>query len=140
MTYFSGLKQITDPAVSSIAPGLAGTFTNKAITDVNGNLLLLNPAPGQIGMLGLKSIEGPPFLQFDTNLMKRIRITETKEFELRVDIANILNHPNFGDPNTNINSPTFGRITTMAGQNAAAVLQGPSVGNRRFTLGARLNF
>ncbi len=105
-----------------------------------GRLLLTNPAPGQIGSLGLKWIEGPPFLQFDMNLIKRIRVTETKEFEVRIDAANVLNHPNFGDPETNINSPNFGRITALEGQNTTAVIQGPAVGNRRFTVGARLNF
>src|SRR5439155_11017090 len=50
--------------------------------------------------------------------------------------ADILNHPNFGDPETNINSPNFGRITTLAGQNTTAVIQGPAVGDRRFTVGA----
>jgi hypothetical protein len=108
--------------------------------DGQGRVLLANPAPGQAGSLGLKWIEGPPFLQFDMNLIKRVKVTETKEFELRVDAANILNHPNFGDPDLNLNSPTFGRITTLAGQNSTAIIQGPAAGNRRFTIGARLNF
>ena len=138
VTYFPGLQQITDPSVASVGGGLAGAFSNKAIRGAQGRLLLTNPAPGQIGSLGLKWIEGPPFLQFDMNLIKRIRVTETKEFEVRIDAANILNHPNFGDPETN--SPNFGRITTLAGQNTTAVIQGPAVGNRRFTVGARLNF
>ena len=134
VTYFPGLQQITDPSVALVGGGLAGAFSNKAIRDAQGRLLLTNPAPGQIGSLGLEWIEGPPFLQFDMNLIKRIRVTETKEFEVRIDAANILNHPNFGDPETN--SPNFGRITTLAGQNTTAVIQGPAVGDRRFTVGA----
>jgi len=63
----------------------------------------------------------------DMNLIKHIRITETKDFEVRVDSVNVLNHPNFGNPVTNINSTSFGRITT-------------ATGNRRFIINARLNF
>jgi hypothetical protein len=43
-----GAQQITDPSVAAVisANGLNGNFTNKAITDAKGNLLLVNPAPG----------------------------------------------------------------------------------------------
>jgi hypothetical protein len=40
----------------------------------------------------------------------------------------VLNHPNWGNPNVNINSTQFGRITL------------PNSGNRQFTFGARLDF
>jgi hypothetical protein len=30
---------------------------------------------------------------------------------VRADIFNLLNHVNFSNPDSNINSPTFGRIT-----------------------------
>ena len=63
------------------------------------------------------------------NLLKRVRINETQELQLRIDAVNLLNHPNFGDPNLNINTPNndFGRITT-------------ATGSRAFSFQARLNF
>src|SRR5207253_3800965 len=54
-------------------------------------------------------------LGLDMNLIKRVKITETKEFEFRLDALSVLNHPNFGNPNLNINAATFGRITTATG-------------------------
>src|SRR5215471_15176099 len=130
VTYFPGFQQITDPGVGSVSAlnGLSGSFSNKAITDANGNLILVNPHAGQIGTLGLTSIEGPSFAQLDMNLIKRVRITETKEFEFRVDAVNVLNHPNFDDPNLNIDNTSFGRITSSTPP------------NRRFVINARLNF
>jgi hypothetical protein len=132
VTYFPGLLQTNDPAGSGVSAlnGLSGSFSNKAITDSEGRLLLLNPAPGQVGNLGLRWIEGPALLGLDVNLIKRVRITESKEFELRVDSLNVLNTPQFGNPTTanmSINSTGFGRITT-------------ATGNRRFVINARLNF
>jgi len=141
VTYFPGLLQTTDPSVAGVTSlnGLNTQFSNKAITDSQGRLLLVNPAPGQVGSLGLRWIEGPAHLGFDANLIKRVRIAESKEFEIRVDVVNVLNHPNFGynsnrdtqnNPfllNLNINSADFGRFTDAQG-------------SRRFTLGARLNF
>jgi hypothetical protein len=132
VNYFPGIRQIADPAVAGVtsANGLNGQFSNKAITDSQGNLLLVNPGPGQLGSLGLRWIEGPRVLGFDVNLIKQVRVAETKDFELRVDVVNVLNTPQFDPPtfaNLSINSTSFGRITTAKG-------------NRRFTIGARLNF
>jgi hypothetical protein len=127
--YFPGIQQITDPTGNSVSSlnGLRGSFSNKAITDSQGQLLLVNPAPGTLGSLGLKWIEGPPVLGLDVDLIKRVRIAETKELEFRVDAVNVLNHPNFDNPTVNINSLDFGRITT-------------ATGNRRFVMNLRLNF
>ena len=72
-------------------------------------------------------IEGPSRLGLDVNLSKRVTITERANFELRADVLNILNTPQWGNPNMSINSTSFGRITSASG-------------NRTFTLNARLNF
>ena len=141
VTLFPGLQQINDPSIAGVTSlnGLNGGFSNKAITDSQGRLLLVNPAPGQVGNMGLRWIEGPPNLGLDANLIKRVRISESKEFEFSVVASNVLNHPNFGysgdrltqgNPtriDLNINSTSFGRITS-------------ATGSRRFTIGGRLNF
>src|SRR5581483_5830875 len=113
VTYFAGLQQVVDPGVAGVTTqqGLNSQFSNRAITDAGGKLLLVNPSPGTLGTLGQMWIEGPRNIRLDANLDKRIRITETKDFELRLDAINVLNHPNFDNPITlDINDPNFGRI------------------------------
>jgi len=138
VTFLPGIQQIADPAVTNVsaANALQGSFSNKAITDATGNLLLVNPGPGQIGNMGLHYIQGPGSVLFNVDLIKRVRITESKEFEFRVDAVNVLNRPNFATPTANtatalgtadINSPTFGRILS-------------STGERSFVINGRLNF
>jgi hypothetical protein len=132
VVYFDGLGQIPDPAINGVTTlqSLQGQFSNKAITDSSGRILLQNPQPGQLGTMGLKWIQGPGNLSLDMNLTKRVKLTETKEFELRIDASNVLNHPNFGAPvaaNLSINSTSFGRITTATGA-------------RSFVINSRLNF
>jgi hypothetical protein len=129
VVYFDELRQVPDPARASVTTlqSTQGSFTNMAIADSEGRLLLVNPDAGQIGNMGLKWIEGPSRLSLDMNLIKRVRITEKKEFELRIDAVNVLNHPNFGNPNLSINSLNFGRITS-------------ATGNRRFVANLRVNF
>jgi len=129
VVYFDGLGQITDPGRTNVTAlqSTQGSFNNRAITDSQGRLLLVNPEPGTLGNLGLRSIEGPAAVGLNMNFLKRVRINETKEFEIRVDAINALNHPNFGAPNLNINSTSFGRITS-------------ATGSRTFTINARMNF
>jgi hypothetical protein len=132
VAYFNDFGQIEDPAASNVttAQSLRSQFTNKAITDSQGRILLTNPQPGQLGTLGLKWIQGPGNIGLDMNLTKRVKISETKDFELRVDAVNILNHPNFSAPpaaNLSINSTSFGRITA-------------ATGSRSFVMNTRLNF
>jgi len=132
VVYFDGLGQVADPAVNNVTTlqSLQGQFSNKAITDSSGKLLLVNPQPGQLGTMGLKWIQGPGTINLDMNLKKRVKLGESKEFELSVDATNVLNHPNFGAPvaaNLSINSASFGRITTATGA-------------RSFVVNTRVNF
>lgn len=132
VTLFPGIQQIADPSNAGVTSlnALSGSLSNFAIADSQGRILLTNPTPGQVGTLGLRWVEGPTRIGFDANLIKRVRINETKEFEFRVDAINILNRPNFDVPtaaNLSINSNSFGRILT-------------ATGSRRFLINARVNF
>ena len=119
VTLFPGIQQSADPSRAGVSSlnGLQGSFSNKAISDSQGRLLLVNPAPGQVGSLGLAWVEGPPIIGFDANLIKRVRISETKEFEFRMDAINVLNHPNFAPPtatNLSINSTSSAASRPLA--------------------------
>ena len=128
-TYFTGLTQSADPGRAGVTTvnTLVTAYNRLAIFDAQGNPVLVNPAPGQVGSLGIRTIDGPARFQFDMNLSKRIRISENRDLEFRADVVNILNHPVFGNPNLNINSANFGQIDSADP-------------GRRFTLGARVNF
>jgi hypothetical protein len=127
--YFDGFTQIQDPGSASISTlnNLSTAYNNRAIDDPNGNVVLVNPQPGQVGTLGYSSVKGPATLGLDMNLIKRFAISEGREFQFRVDAINVLNRPNFGTPNTSINSNTFGQITSAGGA-------------RSFVVTTRINF
>jgi hypothetical protein len=122
-------KQVKDPACASVAPGLVQWCTLNALADVNGNIVLRNAAPGQLGTLGLRPIEGFGSRSFDANVQKTIRIRESKTVTFRLDANNVLNHPNPGvlspliNPvNLNINSGTFGEINSKNGSRTLQAL------------------
>jgi len=131
--YFGGLKTVAAPtgALYGADPDRLASFsTNLNVVDSSGKILLTNPQPGKVGTLGQRWIEGPASTQIDLSLAKRILVRENVAFILRADAVNALNLTNWGDPNVNINSPDFGRITGLAGDATA----------RRFTFTARVEF
>ena len=75
----------------------------------------------------LPGFTGPSSLNWDAALTKKVRIGESKTFSVRADLINVLNKPIWGNPNMNINSTQFGRITT-------------ATGNRSVTFNARIDF
>jgi hypothetical protein len=129
VSYFSGFTQITDPYVASIttAQGLQARNTWRAIADSTGKAILVNPTPGLLGTLAPAYIEGPGSVRFDINILKRVRIREQSNFEFRATLVDAFNTPQWGNPNTDINSTNFGRITGAGG-------------NRIIVLEARINF
>ena len=79
-------------------------------------VIFQNPEAGTTGTLGLGSIFGPRYWNFDFSALKRTRLTENVNLEFRAEIFNLFNTVNFDNPVTNINSANFGRITSIAGR------------------------
>jgi len=77
--------------------------------------------------LTLSGLEGPGRLGFDLALEKKIRFAERKTFTIRADAVNVLNRPIWNNPNTDINSASFGRITGAGG-------------TRTITINSRIDF
>ena len=82
--------------------------------------VLQHSLPGTQGTQGARMLRLPGRWFFDANISKTFRLSETKSLQFRVDANNILNHPNPGEPNFNVNSADFGRITANKVSNAAS--------------------
>ena len=108
-------QRVPDPACASVASTLTSFCTLTALADANGTIVLRNAAPGQLGTLGLRPIEGSGSWDFDANIQKSMKIGESKNLTFRMDAQNLFNHPTPGAPNMNINSGTFGEINSKTG-------------------------
>jgi hypothetical protein len=73
------------------------------------------PAPGTLGDLRNNSIEGPGFWTVDLAISRLVAPLPSHTLELRVEVFNLFNNFNWGNPTTNLNAGTFGRITTPGG-------------------------
>jgi hypothetical protein len=59
-------------------------------------------APENIGTVGRNALRGPGFFQWDFSAMKNFQIKESVKLQFRTDVFNILNHPNFANPDAGI--------------------------------------
>jgi hypothetical protein len=73
------------------------------------------PADFTFGNLGRNTYIGPAFFAADFGGYKNFRLTERFGLQFRAEIFNITNHVNFSNPNSDLNSSTFGQISQLAG-------------------------
>jgi hypothetical protein len=73
------------------------------------------PAAGTLGDHPNASIQGPGFWTVDLAVTRNISFGAQQGLELRVEVFNLFNNFNWGNPNSNLDAGTFGRITTQTG-------------------------
>ncbi len=69
-------------------------------------------AIGTFGNSGKNILRGPGFFDTDLALLKNTKITERFNVQFRAEFFNAFNNVNFNNPNTNLSSSSFGRITS----------------------------
>ena len=76
---------------------------------------------GTYGNIGRNSFRGIPAYQVDAQVSRIFPLYERLNLTLRLEAFNLLNHPNFSNPDAKLTSSTFGQIS---GSSAARVFQG----------------
>jgi hypothetical protein len=81
------------------------------------------PDPGTFGNMERNSLRGPGYHRTDASIFKSVRFAGTKDLQFRVEVVNLFNNVNLGNPDTEIGSPgsdrpNAGRISSTAYFNA----------------------
>ena len=63
----------------------------------------------------LAGVRGDGQTDWNLSLIKHFKVKERVNLELRFEGYDIMNHPNFSDPNTTVTSSAFGTVTSQAG-------------------------
>jgi hypothetical protein len=63
----------------------------------------------------LAGVRGDGQTVWNASLFKRIPLSERFKLEFRAECYDVMNHPNFSDPNTTVTSSAFGTVTGQAG-------------------------
>jgi len=83
--------------------GVAEYFNTKAFTEA---------ADQTFGTSSRGLLYGPSRVDVDFSLFKEFPVAEYGKFQFRSEFFNLFNHPNFGNPDTGLNSGTYGRLTS----------------------------
>ena len=100
-----GNLQYTDPRKANLT---ANPKTNPYFN----NALFSKEVVGYLGDSSHFFFHGPGINNWDIALSKSLRVTESKSFQLRMEVFNAFNHAQFGLPQGSINSASFGFSTT----------------------------
>jgi hypothetical protein len=104
--------------VSQMRPNVSGDTTGSsgaAMLDnyFNKAAFSIPLATAPFGNLGRNSLRSPGLEQWDLSVSKNFRITERISAQFRSEFFNILNHTNFGLPDTTFTNASFGTIRTV---------------------------
>jgi carboxypeptidase family protein len=91
---------------------LADPYGDKSITKYLNPAAFDLPALGTFGNVGRASVRGPASWQFDAALSRTFRLREAQQLEFRAEAFNVTNSFHMNDPITNLNSNTFGQVTS----------------------------
>jgi len=75
--------------------------------------------PVRQGTLPRNALRGFGATQWDFAVHREFPIHESLKLQFRAEMFNVLNHPNFGPPDGNLDDLTFGRSTQMLGESLA---------------------
>ena len=115
--YFTGLTQVQDPTAKNLPSNLQSQNSLFAIQGSGGNILLENPPPGSLGSLSPTNFRGLGSFTLNLQLSKPVVLNRERNIVMifRADATNLLNKPIWGTPNLNIDSTSFGQITSASG-------------------------
>ncbi|MET0646574.1 MAG: TonB-dependent receptor [Pyrinomonadaceae bacterium] len=99
-----GLIFLDDPTVAG------GRRVNREVFNI--------PGPGRT--LGRNGLRGFRMWQLDAALRRSFRLTERAALQLRAEVFNVFNHPNFGNPVGDLQSGLFGQSIQMLGPSLGA--------------------
>jgi len=126
--YAAPIFGITDTLVNGTSSPASGTVT----TALNGDATKLHPVPnlnspapqanmpvsepllGNDGTSGRNHLRLAGLTDFDVAFSKLFKFTESKRFQLRWEMFNVLNHPNLSGYNNNFASGAFNTYNTTA--------------------------
>jgi hypothetical protein len=91
---------------------------------------------GTFGNTGRNSVRGPGQFNIDMSLIKNNKFGPVSS-EVRLEVFNILNHPQFANPNGILGNPAFGTISAMLASPSCALC---GTTERQMQLAVKLKF
>ena len=124
LTAKSGLPLSINPATNNtggfgfnqrpnLVPGVSPVPQDQSITHWINPAAFAQPSAFAFGDAPrfLSNLRAPRYFNWDMGIQKWWNMTESMRFQLRFEMFNALNHPDFFEPDTNLGDSNFGTIT-----------------------------
>ena len=99
-------------------PGVPLYPSSKTHTEWFNTAAFTAPESYTFGNSAYDMLWGPHYRNWDMNLEKNLAITERYRLQLRGEVFNIANHPNFSVPSASFTTPTsFGVVSSVVNEN-----------------------
>jgi hypothetical protein len=112
---YTDVNRGSNGSLRAEATGLPVTVPHPSIAEWFNTAAFTVPAPGQFGDVGRNTIRGPGQILGNLSLNKTFTFSDGRSIDIRAQSTNFLNVVQLRGVDTNVNSPTFGKITS-AGQ------------------------
>jgi hypothetical protein len=112
---YTDVNRGSNGSLRADATGLPVALDHPSIAEWFNTAAFAVPAPGQFGNVGRNTVRGPGQIIGNLNLNKTFMFSDGRSIDVRAQSTNFLNTPQFRGVDTNVNSPTFGKVTS-AGQ------------------------
>ena len=99
----------------NLVPGQSTDLPNPSIAEWFNKAAFVAPPAGSYGDARRNSIIGPGSEVFDMAFTKIFPLKEARVLEFRAQATNVFNLVNYSSIDTNLNSPTFGRVIAAGG-------------------------
>ncbi|WP_263377424.1 carboxypeptidase regulatory-like domain-containing protein [Granulicella paludicola] len=103
---------------ANIVPGVAIYPSHKTHAEWFNTAAFFAPPAYQFGNSGYDMLRGPNYQNWDMNLEKNTALGKRCKLQLRADVFNVFNHPNFSVPGSAVSNPaTNGVISSTVNEN-----------------------
>jgi hypothetical protein len=134
----SGVRfDVTDNDTSSLNNGQTnrpdrignGTLSHRTVQQwFDTSAFIVHATPMTYGTSGINPLYSDGQQQLDSSISKTFGLKERHQFELRLDLFNTFNHPNFSSPDASVGDSAEGQISST------------SIDNRRMQFALRYSF
>jgi hypothetical protein len=105
-------RALTGIAAQRVNQLMANPYGNKSFNNYLNPAAFALPALGTLGNAGMGSIRGPGTWQFDLAVSRTFPVGETQKLDFRAEAFNVTNSFRMNEPTLNLNSNTFGQVTS----------------------------
>jgi trimeric autotransporter adhesin len=110
---FTDVARGSNGSLRANATGLPVEISDPSVAEWFSTAAFTLPPPGQLGNVGRNTLRRPPTIVGNLSLNKTFPFADGRSIDVRAQASNIFNTPQFLAIDTAVNSPTFGRVTSV---------------------------